>query len=106
MGVYVEEAGNLSRVPRVDDRPASPPAALALIEERARAHGFDAMCDAGVGALLGLACVRGACFNVRINLKAIDDESFAEDWHRKARALYTDAQAVHDRALAHMERNL
>ncbi|MCB0994077.1 MAG: class I SAM-dependent methyltransferase [Acidimicrobiales bacterium] len=36
----------------MDDRPASPPAALALIEERARAHGFDAMCDAGVGALL------------------------------------------------------
>lgn len=80
--------------------------ALRFCERVAEVGNTNSASDAGVGALLGLACVRGACFNVRINLKAIDDESFAEDWHRKARALYTDAQAVHDRALAHMERNL
>jgi formiminotetrahydrofolate cyclodeaminase len=80
--------------------------ALRFCERVAEAGNTNSASDAGVGALLGLACVRGACFNVRINLKAIDDETFARDWHDKARALYTDAQAVHDRALAHMERNL
>ena len=80
--------------------------ALKLCERVAQVGNVNSASDAGVGALLGLACVRGACFNVRINLKDIEDRAFADEWHGKARKLWEEAEAIHDRALAHMEKNL
>lgn len=81
-------------------------AALRHCERVAEVGNANSASDAGVGALLGLACVRGASFNVRINLKGLGDETLAGDWYRRADLLYTEAQAIHDRAIAHMERSL
>ena len=79
---------------------------LKMCERVAEVGNVNSASDAGVGALLGLACVRGACFNVRINLAAIEDNGFCEEWNGKARLLYEEATAIHDRALAAMEKNL
>ena len=81
-------------------------AALKHCARVAEAGNAKSASDAGVGALLALACVRGACFNVRINLASIEDKAFCEEWHGKAKALFAEAQAIHDRALAAMEKNL
>ena len=80
--------------------------ALKFAARAAEVGNTNSASDAGVAALLGLACVRGACFNVRINLKDIEDKDFVEEWNSKAKVLYAEAQEIHDRALAHMERNL
>lgn len=80
--------------------------ALKFAERVAAVGNTNSASDAGVAALLGLVCVRGACFNVRINLKDLEDSSFAQEWHSKAKMLYAEAQVIHDRALAHMEQHL
>ena len=80
--------------------------ALKHCERVAEVGNRNSASDAGVGALLGLACVRGACFNVRINLATIEDEAYRDEWNARAKALYKEAEAIHDRALAHMEKNL
>ena len=79
---------------------------LKFAERTAEVGNTNSASDSGVAALLGLACVRGACFNVRINLKDITDTDFVEEWNSKAKVLYAQAQEIHDRALAHMEKNL
>ncbi len=80
--------------------------ALKFAERAAEVGNTNSASDSGVAALLGLACVRGACFNVRINLKDITDTDFVEEWNSKAKVLYAEAVEIHDRALAHMDRNL
>jgi glutamate formiminotransferase/formiminotetrahydrofolate cyclodeaminase len=80
--------------------------ALHLCERVAVAGNARSASDAGVGALLGLACVRGAGFNVRINLKGITDPGVVAEWRGKSEALLAQAQAACDRALAAVEKNL
>ncbi len=80
--------------------------ALKFAERAAEVGNTNSASDSGVAALLGLVCVRGACFNVRINLKDITDTVFVEEWNSKAELLYAEAVEIHDRALAHMETNL
>ncbi|MCX7838147.1 MAG: cyclodeaminase/cyclohydrolase family protein [Anaerolineae bacterium] len=53
----------------------------------------NAISDGGVGALMAKAGLRGAVFNVLINLNSISDETFKQD--RRARANALQAQAEH-----------
>ncbi len=80
--------------------------ALRLCERVAEVGNVNSASDAGVGALLALACVRGACFNVRINLKDLTDQAFCDEWQGKAKVIYAEAGEICERALAHMEKNL
>jgi glutamate formiminotransferase/formiminotetrahydrofolate cyclodeaminase len=45
--------------------------------------------DAGVGAMAIRSCIKGAYFNVRINLKDLEDKEFATDLLAKAKELDT-----------------
>jgi glutamate formiminotransferase/formiminotetrahydrofolate cyclodeaminase len=71
-------------------------------------HGLpSSISDAGVGALCARAAVRGAGYNVRINLSGITDASYrrealgrAEDLERRAQALEVETLAFVDKAVA------
>jgi formiminotetrahydrofolate cyclodeaminase len=52
----------------------------------------NAASDGGVGALMAEAGLRGAAFNVSINLGAIDDESFVIDHRARVQKLISDAE--------------
>ncbi|MBN2170817.1 MAG: glutamate formimidoyltransferase [Candidatus Krumholzibacteriota bacterium] len=80
--------------------------ALRFCEPVAEKGNTNSASDAGVGAMLGLAAVRGAYYNVRINLAGIEDEAFRAEWRAKADAILAEAQAIHDRCLAAVEKNL
>ncbi|MCP4550055.1 MAG: glutamate formimidoyltransferase [bacterium] len=80
--------------------------ALKCCEPVARDGNTNSASDAGVAALLGLVGVRGAYYNVRINLSDIEDEKFCKEWSTKADAILKEAEEIHDRCLAHMEKNL
>ena len=80
--------------------------ALRFCEPVAEKGNTNSASDAGVGAMLGLAAVRGAAYNVRINLIGIEDEAFRAEWRAKADAILAEAQVIHDRCLAAVEKNL
>jgi glutamate formiminotransferase / formiminotetrahydrofolate cyclodeaminase len=50
--------------------------------------------DAFVAALAALACVEGAFYNVRVNVKSVTDRAFAEESMREATQLLTDANRL------------
>ncbi len=50
------------------------------------------MSDAGVGALMALAGVKGALYNVRINLPHTGDKSFIDDMNARLQKLLEDAE--------------
>jgi formiminotetrahydrofolate cyclodeaminase len=50
--------------------------------------------------------LRGAVWNVLINLKDIDDAAYVQKMREDARGLIADGQAVLDRVVADMERRL
>ena len=50
--------------------------------------------DAGVAAEVGLAAVRGACMNVKINLPGIDDQDYVSDMNAKVSALIKNAESL------------
>jgi formiminotetrahydrofolate cyclodeaminase len=52
----------------------------------------NAASDGGVGALMAEAGLRGAAFNVTINLGAINDETFVRDYRARAQKLVADAE--------------
>ena len=52
------------------------------------------MSDAGVGALMALAGVQGAIYNVRINLPNITDEKFVAEMKKNLDTLLQDAKAT------------
>jgi len=52
----------------------------------------NAVTDAGVAALMANAGVKGAVFNVRINLKSIKDEGFRSELDRECQALWDGAE--------------
>ncbi len=80
--------------------------ALKFCERVAEVGNENSASDSGVGALLGMVCVRGAYYNVRINLNDIEDAAFCDEWRGKSEKLLADAQEVHDRALEFMEKKL
>ena len=81
-----------SRVPLETARACADVCELA---ERAAARGnSNAVSDAGVAALLGEAACRGAAYNVRINVAALEDKSAGQ-------ALVDEVQQLVDRAARH-----
>jgi len=80
--------------------------ALKFCERVGEVGNENSVSDAGVGALLGMVCVRGAYYNVRINLKGIEDEAFREAWLSKSEKLLAEAQKLHDRIRSTVEAKL
>ena len=62
-------------------------AALKLCEEMVDVAPREMISDVGTGALLGLAGLKGAAYNVRINLPSITDEAFREDVGGRLRSM-------------------
>jgi len=52
----------------------------------------NAASDGGVGALMAEAGLRGAAFNVSINLGAINDETFVRELRERVKKLLEDAE--------------
>ncbi len=75
----------------------------AAVAERGNTN---ATSDAGVAALLAHAACRGAAYNVRINVAALDDRSLGADLVREATTLVTICGEHADRATAAVERVL
>ena len=76
--------------------------ALKLAEIAARRGNPNSLSDAGVAALVGLACAEGAFYNVRINLKALGAGSaeFTKTAGDEGARLVTEAEAISDRVRA------
>jgi glutamate formiminotransferase/formiminotetrahydrofolate cyclodeaminase len=66
----------------------------------------NAVTDAGVAALLAAASAKGAAYNVRVNVQALEDKSKGEALAREASALATKAGEIADRTAAIVERAL
>lgn len=52
----------------------------------------NAVSDGGVGAFMAQAGLRGAAFNVLINLNSISDETFKQDYRARVNRLQTEAE--------------
>ena len=77
---------------------------LKLCLDAAKVGNDAVMSDAGVGALMALAGVQGAIYNVRINLPNIDDSSFVEEMSGKLDDLLREAKETCD-AVQHVVEN-
>jgi glutamate formiminotransferase / formiminotetrahydrofolate cyclodeaminase len=66
----------------------------------------NAVTDAGVAALLAQAACRGAAYNVRVNVQALDDKSKGESLTREAEKLVKKAAELAEQATAAVERAL
>jgi glutamate formiminotransferase/formiminotetrahydrofolate cyclodeaminase len=80
--------------------------ALDLCLAAARSGNTQMMSDAGVGALVAHAGVRGAIYNVRINLPYIKDKNFAEEIKVQIAALLREAQEVSEAVEREVEKVL
>lgn len=60
---------------------------IALIEEMIKNGNAASVTDAGVGALCLQTAIQGAYMNVRVNIKDLNDKSFAQNLGAKAEAL-------------------
>ncbi len=70
------------------------------LAERLTLHGNkNAITDAACASLFGLSAVKGALFNVLINLKSLKDQARAEQEKIKVRLFIEQAQAIHDRTM-------
>lgn len=82
-------------------------AAVAELAATAAAKGnTNAVSDGGVAALLAEAACRGAAYNVRINVAAMDDKSRGEPLAREAEALVSRAAQFARAATAEVEKEL
>jgi glutamate formiminotransferase/formiminotetrahydrofolate cyclodeaminase len=66
----------------------------------------NAVTDAGVAALLAQAACKGAAYNVRVNVQALDDKSKGTGLAREAQELVKRAGELADRATSAVERAL
>ncbi len=64
----------------------------------------NAITDAGVAALLAHAACKGAAYNVRVNVQALDDKSKGETLAREAEQLVKKANDLAERATTAVER--
>ena len=75
----------------------------ALVAEKGNRN---AVTDAGVAALLAQAACKGAAYNVRVNVQALDDKSKGESLAREADQLVKRAGDLAERATTAVERAL
>jgi len=75
----------------------------ALVAEKGNTN---AVTDAGVAALLAEAACRGAAYNVRVNVQALDDKSRGTALAREAEQLVKKAGELAERATSAVERAL
>lgn len=68
--------------------------ALELVREMARHGNRNSISDAGVGGLMGRAAAEGACYNVLINLKGLEDKAFVEQTRAAADSALAQANAL------------
>ncbi|MBS1195806.1 MAG: glutamate formiminotransferase, partial [Actinobacteria bacterium] len=80
--------------------------AMAVVEAMARTGLPSSASDAGVGALLAAAAVRGAHLNVRINAATLADATVRRGYLDKAAALEERARTLEAAILAEVERHL
>lgn len=74
--------------------------AMELAAEAAAKGNRNAASDACVATLLGRAALRGACFNVRINLPSVKDEAWRARMAAEVERLEAAAAAVEGKAIA------
>jgi formiminotetrahydrofolate cyclodeaminase len=77
-----------------------------LAELVAEKGNTNAVTDAGVAALLAQAAARGAAYNVRVNVAALDDKSKGQHLSREAEQLVKKATEFADRTTSIVERAL
>jgi len=75
----------------------------ALVAEKGNTN---AITDAGVAALLAHAAAKGAAYNVRVNIQALEDKSKGQSLAREAEQLAKKAGELADRTTAVVERAL
>jgi glutamate formiminotransferase/formiminotetrahydrofolate cyclodeaminase len=75
----------------------------ALVAEKGNTN---TVTDAGVAALLAQAACKGAAYNVRVNVQALDDKSKGETLSREAERLVKKAGELAERATSAVERAL
>jgi len=75
----------------------------ALVAEKGNTN---AVTDAGVAALLAAAAARGAAYNVRVNVQALEDKSRGQSLAREAEQLVIKAGEHAERATSIVERAL
>jgi len=75
----------------------------ALLAEKGNTN---AVTDAGVAVLLAHAAAKGAAYNVRVNIQALEDKSKGQSLAREAEQLAKKAAELADRATAVVERAL
>jgi glutamate formiminotransferase/formiminotetrahydrofolate cyclodeaminase len=75
----------------------------AIVAEKGNTN---AVTDAGVAALLAQAACRGAAYNVRVNVQALDDKSKGAALAREAEQLVKKAGELAERATSAVERAL
>ena len=66
----------------------------------------NAVTDAGVAALLAHAACKGAAYNVRVNVQALDDKSKGENLAREAQKLVMEANDIVAKVSETVERAL
>jgi formiminotetrahydrofolate cyclodeaminase len=77
---------------------------LALARPITEKGNKNAASDGGVGALMAEAGLRGAAFNVTINLGGISDETFIQDRRARITRLLADAERVRREILSIVEK--
>jgi glutamate formiminotransferase/formiminotetrahydrofolate cyclodeaminase len=75
----------------------------ALLAEKGNTN---AVTDAGVSALLAVAAAKGAAYNVRVNVQALDDKSKGQSLAREAEQLVNKASDLGNQATRLVERAL
>ncbi|HJQ55192.1 MAG TPA: glutamate formimidoyltransferase [Gemmatimonadaceae bacterium] len=93
-----------AEVPLETARAAVDVAALALLV--AEKGNTNAVTDAGVAALLAATSARGAAYNVRVNVQALDDKTKGAPLAREASELAAKAGEIADRAGTVVEKAL
>ena len=79
---------------------------LALARPIAEKGNENAVSDGGVGTLMAEAGLRGAAFNVRINLHSVDDAAFVQARRARVAKLLADAARAEREILSIVEQRL
>ncbi len=70
-------------------------------------HGsVNSITDGAVGAQMGYAGVRGAVWNVLINLKDITDPAFVREMRERCETLLRETKQLLDQVAAHVDKRL